>query len=160
MVRQIEIDTDVFAAIWTNREACEDTENDILRRLLLVDTFSIKGDDEPQKHSHVGVNSTERKEVNTSKCIPTNQSLGKDVVMGKIRWVDDIQAAMKELGGRASLCHIYKAVEKRRQEGGRSLPRTIEATIRRTLGDHSSDSAHFRGLDLFALVGRGEWALR
>lgn len=77
-----------------------------------------------------------------------------------VRWVDDVRSCMQALGGRASLHQIYKAVEDRRREAGRSVPESIEATIRRTLEDHSSDSANFRGADHFANVGRGEWALR
>ena len=80
--------------------------------------------------------------------------------MGKIRWVDDVRAALRALGGSATLHEIYKATAARRREGNRSVPRTLEATVRRTLEDHSSDSANFRGADLFTNIGRGEWALR
>ncbi len=80
--------------------------------------------------------------------------------MGKIRWVDDVFEAIRRLGGSATLHSIYKEVEKIRRNAGRSVPKTLDATIRRTLEDHSSDSANYRGTDLFTNIGRGEWAIR
>lgn len=77
-----------------------------------------------------------------------------------MRWVDDIVTALKRLGGEASLDEIYRTTKAIRQGAGRSLPPTFEAVIRRTLEDHSSDSANYRAEDLFRLAGRGMWALR
>jgi hypothetical protein len=82
---------------------------------------------------------------------------------GKVRWVDDVKSALARLGGQASLADIYRTVRSLRAAAGRSLPETLEATIRRTLEDHSSDSANFRGEDLFTMPyghGQGIWALR
>lgn len=78
-------------------------------------------------------------------------------------WYDDVEQALKNLGGEAHLSSIYIEVEKIRKDAGRSVPTSLEATIRRTLEDHSSDSENFRGQDLFRIVrnkGDGEWALR
>ena len=36
-MKKIEIDTEVFASIWSHRQEGEETENDILRRLLVPD---------------------------------------------------------------------------------------------------------------------------
>jgi hypothetical protein len=84
--------------------------------------------------------------------------------MNDARWVDDVKRALTELGGKAPLQRIYDAVEKIRKEERRSVPRTLDATIRRTLEDHSTDSHNYRGRDdLFALPegkGAGVWALR
>jgi hypothetical protein len=84
--------------------------------------------------------------------------------MNDARWVDDVKRALTELGGKAPLQRIYDAVEKIRKEERRSVPRTLDATIRRTLEDHSTDSHNYRGrADLFALPegkGAGVWALR
>ncbi len=77
-----------------------------------------------------------------------------------MRWVDDLVASLKQLGGEADLGEIYRSVRSRRLDGKRSLPRTYEATIRRTLEDHSSDSANHRAADLFKLIERGRWGLR
>ena len=84
-------------------------------------------------------------------------------ITGKIRWVDDVRLALVSLGGESSLNAIYKEVKKNRENAGRSLPKTLEAIVRRTLEDHSSDSQNFKGTDLFCLPsgkGNGIWALR
>jgi hypothetical protein len=79
-------------------------------------------------------------------------------------WRDDVHEALRGLNGRGSLDRIYRGVEQRRRLAGRSVPRTLEAIVRRTLEDHSSDSANYRGgPDLFFMPegrGAGIWALR
>jgi hypothetical protein len=78
-------------------------------------------------------------------------------------WRDDVREALRQLGGRASLYQIYDKVEAIRKAAGRSVPRTLDATVRRTLEDHSSDSENYRGADLFTMPegrGAGVWALR
>ena len=86
-----------------------------------------------------------------------------DMIGEKIRWCDDVKAALTQLGGRASLHSIYKKTEKIRRANGRSVPSSLEATIRRTLEDFSSDSDNYRGEDWFEMSegkGQGMWALR
>jgi hypothetical protein len=80
-------------------------------------------------------------------------------------WRDDVRRALVELGGKSSLGEIYRVVARIRREAGRSVPQSIEATIRRTLEDHSSDSENYRPgrADLFWMPegrGKGIWALR
>lgn len=137
-MRTIEVETDVFATIWANRLSGEDSESAILRRLLS--------------------GSKEQKLV-ASEAGFASAKLEMDMA-GKIRWVDDIMVALRELGGEANLSDIYDAVRIRRKIAGRSVTREYKATVRRTLEDHSSDSANHRADDLFALVGRGVWAIR
>ena len=156
-MRQIEVDVDVFAAIWALRRARELSENEILRRVLLAGPAHLKGE-----HSNLlsaeaeNGNSRVELEVDDSKL----EGRAMETAPGKIRWVDDVLAALRSLGGRAVLHSIYKEVEHRRRVGGRRVTRELEATIRRTLEDHSSDSQNFRGTDLFRNIARGEWALR
>lgn len=81
----------------------------------------------------------------------------------KIRWCDDVKTALEEMGGQASLHRIYKRVAEIRKAAGRSVPDSLEATIRRTLEDFSSDSDNYRGADWFCMPegkGSGVWALR
>lgn len=170
-MRDISISIDVFAAIWALREPGEQSENDILQRVV-AEYSSLKGLDEvvskpESERKDISEESTQPeeifrvpKEVKGSKRTPVEKLLIGDSDMGKIRWVDDVRAALRKLGGSASLHSIYREVESRRREGNRSVPRTLDATVRRTLEDHSSDSKNFRGVDLFTNVGRGEWALR
>ncbi len=80
-------------------------------------------------------------------------------------WCDDIKHALENIGGdRASLKSIYKEVEKVRLEAGRSLPPSLEATVRERLEMHSSDSEKYKGgPNLFCMPegkGLGIWGLR
>lgn len=165
-MRSIAIDTDVFALIWSLRKAGEETENEILRRVL----SDISNHSEPENDASLPGSSesepkrpesmfSENKEVKNSNATPYNPR-NKEVPMGKIRWVDDVTEALRGMGGKGFLSSIYTAVERRRRGGGRSVPPSLEATVRRTLEDFSSDSANFRGEDLFQNTGRGEWAIR
>ncbi len=73
---------------------------------------------------------------------------------------DDIESALKNLGGIASLSDIYAEVKKVR-EG--PYPSSFTATIRGTIENNSSDSAKFKGNDIFFSVkglGSGIWGLR
>lgn len=83
---------------------------------------------------------------------------------GDNTWRDDVRIGLEKLGGRSSLHRIYETVRKIRKAAGRSVPVSLDATIRRTLEDHSSDSDNYRGgLDLFCMPegkGAGVWALR
>jgi len=75
-------------------------------------------------------------------------------------WRDDITQALTNLGGAATLDQVYAEILRIRPG---PHPASLEAIIRRTLEEHSSDSASFRGPDLFRSVdglGRGRWGLR
>jgi len=84
----------------------------------------------------------------------------------KVSWADDIETALDLLdGGRGvMLCEIYREVRRIRIEAGRSIPESLEATIRRTLEDNCSESDNFRsGVDRFYMPqgkGAGIWGLR
>jgi hypothetical protein len=147
-MRQISVNIDVFAQIWSLRRASERDENEILKRIL--EEYSSKWETSAEITMDAEIREKER----------PSETKAREVEVGKIRWVDDVRAALVELGGRGSLHSIYQVVEQRRRTGGRSVPRTLEATIRRTLEDHSADSANFRGVNLFSILGRGEWGLR
>ena len=76
-------------------------------------------------------------------------------------WLEDIQTALKNLGGEAHLSKIYNEVSKVRE--GKLNP-TFESTIRRELETNSSDSESYakgrKGEDLFYMKGKGVWGLR
>jgi len=96
------------------------------------------------------------------KRLGTGAQVEDDV--SKTRWVDDVARALREMNGLAPLSQIYQRVKSIRQSAGRSVPESLEATVRRTLEDHSSDSDNYReGPDLFRMPqgrGAGIWALR
>ncbi|WP_299737863.1 hypothetical protein [uncultured Roseobacter sp.] len=141
-MRTIEIDLDVFAAIWANREPNENDENTVLKRLLCTNC-----DIDPK---------LSKKDRQDTKMLQEAYE-----PMGKIRWIDDVESALRELGGQATLHRIYQQVRKRRENGKRSLPPSLEAIVRRSIEEQSSDSESFKGIiDLFKHIGRGEWKLR
>jgi hypothetical protein len=82
---------------------------------------------------------------------------------GDSLWRTDVADALRDIGRPAALKDIYKAVESRRKAASRSIPKSIEAIVRRTLEENSSDSDSFKGkTDLFHLnnKGSGVWRLR
>jgi hypothetical protein len=169
-MRSIDVETNVFALIWSLREDGEESENSILSRVL-SDYVSIKGSQAKGLQSkRAGTSSNpesslqrsgflESLEVKSSM-LTQDQVFLEEAPMGKIRWVDDVFAAIRRLGGSATLHSIYREVEVIRRTAGRSVPKSLDATVRRTIEDHSSDSDNHRGPNLFAKVGRGEWAIR
>ena len=75
-------------------------------------------------------------------------------------WAEDIEAALANLGGIGTLSEIYDEVKKVRKG---PYPKSFTAIIRGTIENHSSDSAKFRGNDLFFSVkglGSGVWGLQ
>ncbi|MFQ3596683.1 MAG: hypothetical protein SNJ63_11310 [Sphingomonadaceae bacterium] len=170
-MREIQVSIDVFAAIWALRRLGEQSENDILRRILCEYPVVSESRRQTQREdatvrsqvrpaAHVERLHDQKKEGERSEPRALLERPGGKIAMGKIRWVDDVHQVLYELGGQASLHMIYKHVAARRLAAGRTVPKSLEATIRRTIEDYSSDSANFRGVDLFANVGRGEWAIR
>lgn len=159
-MKQIEVDLDVFARIWACRKGTEKNENEVLRRMLLVDQSVPEGESLVEPNAMVnGRTNYKAKEVKSSDRALGIQ--GSCTSYGKVRWVDDVRTALVYLGGQARLAKIYEQVERIRAAEGRSIPRSLDATIRRTLEDHSSDSENFRAReDLFRIVERGIWALR
>jgi hypothetical protein len=143
-MRTIEIDTDVFARIWAHRAEGEETENEILRRLL----------------------ASAKRAAATQSTEPTGPAQGGEVavVRGKLRWRDDVRSGLEELGGTAALADIYAKVRSIRRRAGRSLPPTTDDIIRRELENNSSDSHAFTGKrDWFTPAegkGAGIWSIR
>jgi len=73
------------------------------------------------------------------------------------RWIEEIVAAMAALGGAARYSDLYEMIE---QTTDRHLTKEWRATVRRTIEDHSSDSANFRAEDVFQHLSHGHWKLR
>jgi hypothetical protein len=144
-MRQIEVSTDVYARIWALREPGEETESAILARVLFSAASHGAG-------SHL---TSERHEEATEVHLMSAT---------KATWAHDLVSVLRSMGGKARLERIYDAVEKHRRAHARSVPRTLEATVRRTLENHSSHSQNYLGgVDLFCMPegkGAGVWALR
>jgi Negative regulator of replication initiationR len=133
-MKTIEISTAVFAAIWAARREGEESENDILSRILGIGHEKMHGQAAAER--------------------------GRS----KVKWIDDIVEAMTALGGQASYGELYKKVREIRAASGRSLPPSTDAIIRREVENHSSASeAYTHKSDLFYPprgVGAGIWALK
>ena len=143
-MRNIEITTEVFSKIWSLRQEGEETENEILLRVL-----------------------AQRDRVRESRSVLTKgekEEAMQEFSSGKVLWRDDIVDALRRLGGEADLAEIYQMVVNIRRGAGRSLPVSTDAVIRREVENNSSDSESFTAQrDLFRSVngiGGGRWALR
>lgn len=76
------------------------------------------------------------------------------------RWIDDICTSLENLGGVAHRSDLLFEI-KRVRPGPH--PKSIEMIVQRTIQNHSSDSAGFRGKNLLYTVdgiGSGIWGLR
>ena len=133
-MRPISISTPVFSAIWARRMDGEESEDQILSRILGV-----------SQKSQLQLRSLNGKQQ-------------------KMRWIDDVLQAFDELGGEAPLHVLYDKVRTIRAAAGRTLPTTTDAIVRREVENHSSDSEAYLGKrDLFYApngIGAGIWALR
>lgn len=79
-------------------------------------------------------------------------------------WWACVELALDNLGGVAPLTEIYAEVHSIRAARDLSIPKSLEATVRKELEYNSSDSTNWRGTrDLFFSVhgiGNGVWGLR
>ncbi len=182
MRRPIDVTTEVFHLIWSNWRDGDIDEDSILRRLLSkLDGSSNTTREHLRGVSHAslvtgtaaatdeaepgGLDIGESKEENhyeeeASEVTGGNFRMLPDI--GKIRWVDDVRSALIALGGEAELSRIYDKTEEVRKAAGRSIVRSLDATVRQTIEAHSSDSRNFKpgNADHFIHVGRGRWRLR
>lgn len=133
-MKSINVSTGVFAGIWARRAPGEETEDQILMRILDVGTTK----------------------ASRLKADPARSD--------RVLWREDVRHSLGELGGIAHLSKIYRQVRNRRLAQSRSVPRSIDAIIRRELEYCSSDSESYQGShDWFRSVdglGQGIWALR
>ncbi|MBZ9940342.1 hypothetical protein LB533_04410 [Mesorhizobium sp. BR1-1-13] len=143
-MRTIDVSVDVFALIWSRRQDGEETEDQILRRIL------AGGMRENPPNREVG-----------ARHVITSTNSG---VTANSKWWEVIEYSLVRLGGESSLGEIYKTVEQISNEIGKRTPPSLEAAIRGTLEDNSSDSDRYKEVrDVFAMPrGKhaGYWSLR
>ena len=151
-MRTISVSNETYGKIWSSSREGDENEDDILRRIF-AEREEIAG--EVAEIDHVETKTIQVRSHERTITIPRT---------GKITWIDDVALALHQIGGRGHLADIYASVRKLRSRGGRTLPPSTDAVIRKTLEENSSDSDAYRGgLDLFSLPeekGRGIWALR
>ena len=164
MKRQIEVTPEVFHLIWSSWRQGDTDEDSILKRILIsfrvsLDLETSAGTTSRRPHP---CGTEEKTYEQQDILISDGPAVGGVGEMGKIRWVDDVRKAVSSLGGEADLSAIYREVEQIRRTAGRSVVRSLEATVRQTIEAHSSHSENFKpgNADYFRHVGRGRWALR
>ncbi len=148
MRREITVSVDVFAYIWAARLASEETEDEILRRLLKV---------ERKYPARSEVMASHPAETPTSRAQPKSSPQS-----GK--WSDVLIWTLEQLGGRATLADIYRKSREGRAALGMRNTREHDASARECLESHCEGSEKYREkADLFWMPegkGKGIWALK
>lgn len=231
--KSIDVSTEIFARIWALRLPGEETEDDILRRLLpargesqlaeksqarfgfhddrhgvsfeegfevfrtyrgktfraratggvwklegraaglrslnqLSRTIGAKTENAWQNWTYLNSQGLKRPlsdfRKHTQQQSGSNLDETEDEMRSRLTWRDDVVSALRSLSQKAPLAEIYKTVRKIRLAAGRSLPRSLEEVVRRTLEECCSDTESYKGVhDLFCMPegkGAGVWALR
>ena len=90
--------------------------------------------------------------------------LGSGFVLNMSTWLEDVQTALKNLGGEAHLSKIFEEVKRVRKNLNPSWTRTIQKELERHSSDSSVWNSKYRGKeDLFYSakgIGEGVWGLR
>lgn len=143
-MRSIAVSTEIFAIIWSARQDGEENEDQILRRLL---------QDEKREKS-----------LNVEREIAGMPVSANSRVTPNSKWWEVIEYSLDRIGGEGSLGEIYQSVIRVCNEIGKRMPPSLDAAIRGTLEDNSSDSERYKKVrDVFTMPrGKhaGYWALR
>jgi hypothetical protein len=222
-MRQISVSTEVFAAIWAQRRPGEETEDEILVRLLQTAAAL------PARAADPGSDAVGFEDPRYGLKVPTGfrifrtyrgvpysavarsgrwflnddgdgfRSLnelskavgakienawmswnyerpgGEKGVLAELRrggvqvratgnWRNDVEQALKELGGEASLSDIYEKVRDIRIANDRSIPASLRSLVRKNLEEHCAETESYtEKADLFIMPrgkGSGYWGLK
>ncbi len=149
-MRQIAIDTETFSLIWAARRPGEESENEIISRVF-----------KQKNASGTLVDSSGDKAMTKSATAVRHRHVAN---LRDAYWWQVVQHALEGLGKPSSLSDIYKAVIAISKDCDRKMPTEIEATVRGTLEDNSSDSERYKQVrDVFSMpegTGAGVWGLR
>lgn len=146
-MREISIGIETFAEIWKQRRDGENSEDDVLKRLL-------------------GLSEGPNVKAPTPKDVPKGDEkpmMAADLPPSK-KWSDLLVWTLRKLGGRAHLSDIYRVSRMGRKALGFATTLHHDDSARECLESHCSESKKFRGKeDLFFMPegkGAGIWALR
>lgn len=143
MYKKLEISIDTFARLWSVRRPGENSEEEIINRLIdeTGDTVSPTVPIIPEPKGEEG----------------RNRPPGAD-------WVSMLIWALESLGGEARLKELYAKTMEGRRALGLPITRNHEASVRERLEAHCSESESYkRRRNLFRMAlgkGAGVWALR
>jgi hypothetical protein len=150
--------------IWANerKDKMTDTSQQMLAQQAFLEIEQLFSDYDfyGQIESALPLLCRHRRTVATLRnaLLPTN---GASQVSYDNRWVDDLVAVYKELGGQALDSVVYRRMKQLRQSEGRSWPTNAESVIRQVRQAHNIKSRQYKnGRDLFRMVQRGLWRLK
>ena len=154
-MRQISVSTRVFAAIWGARVEGEESENEILERLLLGG-----GEVMPAQPEFCSDESGDL--LDDSVDTQTREVKPMELHMNADGWLEVVVAAFQKLGrGPHSLDRIYKSVERVVRESGKPMVESLDETVRGTIYDNCAESKRWkRKRDVFRRASRGHWELK
>lgn len=157
-MRDICISTETFARIWSLRQEGEETENEILQRLLVE-----VGEKSPMYSNGAGSEKFGQTAGAAMKSGSVENAISFEVDAHS-SWWEVVHFALHRLGGEASLHHIYREVEFVCKNVGKKLPRRLDATVRGTLEDNCAQSHRYKAVrDVFGMPfgkGKGIWNLK
>jgi hypothetical protein len=140
--RQIDVSVDTFAQIWAARLPGENTEDQILARILQQD-HSIQKSAVPE-------------------AVADAAQQGLDDLPPTKKWTDLLAWTLRRHGGRATLSEIYKTSRRGRLALGFRVTLRHDDSARECLESHCRESRKFKGTELFWMPegkGAGVWAL-
>ena len=148
-MRQIDISIDTFAAIWALRRNGENSENDILMRILKdINLYNTP------KNS----NTLLEQDKTTPEPRPNN------FLRANPSWWEVIKIALENLDGQAHLSDLYRETRNVCEQISKPIPRNLPATVRGTLEDNCSESDRYKRVrDVFTMPNgkhRGFWGVR
>jgi hypothetical protein len=133
--------------IWSSREEGEEDEETILRRVLREKRDALAASPVAE------ANEKDMRELEGTYGVSRHST-----------WWQIIEAALRRIGGQGTLSEIYNSLRHLSKEIGKNMPPSLEAVVRGTLEDNSSDSGRWKQVrDVFEMPrGKhsGFWALR
>ena len=166
-MRQISVSTDVFARIWSIRRPNEETESDVLARVLRSYSESADGGERVVQNIALNTSPQEMVPIITQPeggvaMISPSKAYGH--LVSHAAWWEVVFAALQKLGGEAQLHYLYREVEGLCKSIGKRLPRKLDATVRGTLEDNCAESGRYKHVrDVFCMPqgkGRGVWGVK
>lgn len=143
MLKKVEISVDTFARLWSARRVGENSEEEIINRL-------IDESDDPTPPE--------------TPAAPKPSDTGCPNSPPAADWVSMLVWALESLGGEATLKELYAKTMDGRRALGLPITRHHEASVRERLEAHCFESKSYkRRRNLFRMAqgkGAGVWALR
>lgn len=157
-MRQISISIETFSEIWKRRKVGEDSEDEVLQRLLNIK--SLAESPNPEETATKSNKSEEDLQKGDIKMINENEF----EYLRYGTWWQVIYKGIEEIGGEGTLKEIYDSVRSLVKLSGKKPVSELEATIRGTLEDNCSQSDRYKYVrDVFEMPrgkNQGYWGIK